>query len=380
MRGVKRAAGTCSQFRPIGALLIALSFFFTSSKALAQSAEANVAGQATPRSILDAVSQNQNELLAREVQSGTSGAGTVGVGAFASGRLKTSENDGLGIRDIVLLPGEPPGVKTFAYRTEEASAFANVVIAIPGTVLGGQLKFSGFVGHNWLSLNLKSNAVKVLDPNQSGSAENGSVIAGWTALWASQGTYALATIVGAWGQTKLVDSVGDCFPGGCNVNRYTYNTTGLIGNFTAGRVVALSASPSGPMLDLRGSVGYTWNDGDRFLNVNGDEFQVKFSTWSGKVAATLFANWALPNSAVLRPFVQGYIRQDWAYHHELAFTQSGTGDRSLTAYDQGHTYPGLDAGLTYAFQNMTLGSAVYVEGSSNERTLGGRVSASWKLN
>ena len=172
----------------------------------------------------------------------------------------------------------------------------------------------------------------------------------------------------------------DCFPGGCNVNRYKYSTTGFISSLTAGQVLTLSTSSSGPMLDFRGSVGYTWNNGDHFLNVNGDEFEVKFSTGTAKVAVTLFANLGLQNNAVLRPFVQGYVRQEWAYHHELAFIQSGTGDRSLSAYDQSHTYPGVDAGLTYAFQNITLGGAAYVEGSSDERTLGGRVSASWKLN
>ena len=173
MRGLRYVAETRCRFRSIGALIVALPFLFTSSNALAQSAEANVASQATARSLIDAVSQNERELIDREVH-GTSGAGTDGVGAFASGRLKTSNHDGLSIRDIVLLPGEPPGLKTFAYKTDETSAFANFAIALPGTVLGGKLKFSGFVGHNWLSLHLKSNAVKVLDPNQRGSAENDS--------------------------------------------------------------------------------------------------------------------------------------------------------------------------------------------------------------
>jgi hypothetical protein len=40
----------------------------------------------------------------------------------------------------------------------------------------------------------------------------------------------------------------------------------------------------------------------------------------------------------------------------------------------------VDAGLTYALGKMTLGAAIYYEGSADERTLGGRLGASWKLN
>ncbi len=49
-------------------------------------------------------------------------------------------------------------------------------------------------------------------------------------------------------------------------------------------------------------------------------------------------------------------------------------------YDQAHVYGGVDAGLSYVHGGMTLGAAVYYEGSSDERTLGGRVGMSWKLN
>jgi hypothetical protein len=379
MCGVWRVAVICYRFPLIGVLFIALPLLLISSNAFAQSSELSVASQATARSILDAVSQNENGLIAGEVHGSTSGAGTVGAGAFSSGRLKTSAHGGLSIRDIVLLPGEAPGVKTFAYATDEASVFANVVATVPGTVLGGQLKFSGFVGYNWLSLHLKSNAVKVLDPDQSGSADNGSVIVGGTALWSMQSSYALATIVGTWGETKLVDTIDDCGNPGCITHRYAFDTSGYIGRVTAGNVFALSASPSGPKLDVRGSVGYTRHNSESFSSFSGNEFKVNFATWTGTAAVTLFANLAMPNDAVLRPYVQGYVRQEFGYNHKLAFTEN-QGPSSLTAYEQSHTYPGLDAGLTYAFQNMTLGGSLYFEGSADEHTLGGRVSASWKLN
>ena len=94
----------------------------------------------------------------------------------------------------------PDGSNASPYDTTESSAFANVVVSVPGTVLGGQMKVSGFVGHNEVSLDLKSNALTVLDPNQSGSACNGSIIAGGTVLWSLRNTYALATLVGTWGK------------------------------------------------------------------------------------------------------------------------------------------------------------------------------------
>jgi hypothetical protein len=183
----------------------------------------------------------------------------------------------------------------FSYSTGEVSAFGNVVVTMPGTVLGGVLKLSGFVGYNGVSLDLKSNAVAILDPNQSGSASNESVIAGGTALWAMQNTYAVATIVGAWGQTTLKDSVDDCgyltppHPNGCNHNRYNFSTAGFIGTVTGGHVFDL-AGASGPKLDLRGSIGYTHMDGDRFNNVAGDQQTYSFSTWTGTAAVTLFSN------------------------------------------------------------------------------------------
>lgn len=338
------------------------------------------ANAATGASLRDAVDQNQKDLIDQEVLGAPSGGAAFGAGAYGSGRLRTSDHDGL----------RPVTPFRFSYETDEASVFANVVMTVPGTVLGGQLKFSGFAGYNWLSLDLKSNAVAVLDPNQFGSARNDSGIAGGTALWAHEGMYALATVVGAWGETRLVDSVDDCFPGGCNVNRYKFDTTGFIGTVTAGKVFDLGGA-SGPKLDLRGSIGYTQTDADPFTNINdgppgpegdgngGFVQEYTFSTWTGTAGVTLFTNMTLENSASLRPYIQGYVRQEWDYRNEIEATKPGE-PFMRGSVDQRHLYGGLDVGLTYAFQNLTLGGSVYVEGSSDEETVGGRLSANWKLN
>ena len=42
--------------------------------------------------------------------------------------------------------------------------------------------------------------------------------------------------------------------------------------------------------------------------------------------------------------------------------------RGTELYDQAHLYGGVDAGLSYILGNMTLGAAIYFEGSSDERT------------
>ena len=45
-----------------------------------------------------------------------------------------------------------------------------------------------------------------------------------------------------------------------------------------------------------------------------------------------------------------------------------------------HTYGGVDLGATYTLGNMTLGAAAYYDMSADDRTFGGRLGASWKLN
>jgi len=143
----------------------------------------------------------------------------------------------------------------------------------------------------------------------------------------------------------------------------------------------LSPSPSGPMLDLRGSVGYTQNLGESFFNHSGDKQTYRFSTWTGTAAATLFATMTLQNSAVLRPYVQGYVRQEWAYSNKLTAEENGGGPLSGVFHsDQAHLYGGADAGLTYSLDKMTVGAAIYYDASADERTVGGRIGMSWKLN
>ena len=289
-----------------------------------------------------------------------------------TGRVRTSDHDGL------------KGSTHYAFSTNEASTFGNIVITVPGTVLGGQVKFSGLVGRNNVSLDLESNAVKVLEPNQSGSASNDSVLVGGTALWALKSTYALATVVGTWGQTTLKDSVDDCGypsppnPTGCNHQRYNFNTAGFIGNLTAGNVFDLGGA-SGPKLDIRGSLGYTQNKGDSFKNVHGDRQNYTFSTWTGTGAATLFSNLTLQDNALLRPYVQGYVRQEFGYRNSFMAVESDNIFLGNFLQTQAHTYGGVDAGLTYTQGNTTVGAAIYYEASADERTLGGRLGMSQKL-
>ena len=359
----------------IGAL-IGLAGVLGAPGAWAQSTIALPMTAATGRSQADAVTQNEKELIDREVLGRSSGGGASagGLTSFSTGRLRGSDHDAL----------RPPAEQPFSYSTTEASAFTNVVVSVPGTVLGGQMKLSGFVGQNDVSLDLKSNSLITLDPNQSGSGRNASVIAGGTALWSSLNTYALVTVVGTWGQTTLKDAVDDCGyssppnPTGCNHNRYNFNTAGLIASLTAGQVFDL-AGPTGPKLDLRGSVGYTHNSGDAFKNVFGDQQEYAFSTWAGTGAATLFSNMALADGAFLRPYIQGYVRQEWGYRAEVEAVRSDGLPLGVTVQQQKHLYGGVDAGLTYSQGDATVGAAIYYEASGDERTLGGRLGFSQKL-
>jgi outer membrane immunogenic protein len=367
----------------IGALLVALPLVLSSGNALAQSSLGAPLSNATGRSLTDAANQNQQELIDREVlggspagrstTSGSGGGATLNV--FGTGRVRGSDHDALRP-----LNGDPSGANgPYPYDTREYSAFGNIVVTLPGTVLGGQMKVSGFVGENSVSLSLKSDSVHILDPNQAGKARNDSMIAGGTVLWSLQNTYALAMVVGSLGQSTLKDTVDDCgHPFGCNDNRYSFSTTGFIGSVTAGHVLDL-AGKSGPKLDLRGSVGYTHSVGDTFTNISSDQQKYTFSTWTGTAGVTLFTNMALQNDALLRPYVMAYVRQEWGYKNELEAVRSDGLFLGNFFYEQKHLYGGVDGGLTYTQGNTTFAAAMYYEGSGSEHTLGGRLGVSQKL-
>jgi hypothetical protein len=383
MRGVVRWSGAGGWLFPIGLLVFSL----LPSGALAQSSVGRAANTATGASLLDAVEQQQNELIQSSgVGSSSGGVGAaIGAGASPTGRLRSSDHDVLKVADPT---------DNFAWSTKEASVFGTGVYTLPGTVLGGQMKVSIFGGHNWLSLEMKNGggAIAPLDADQFGKARNESVIVGGTALWSQKNTYALATFVGMWGDTSLTDSIDDCgvlpAPNTCAIHKYNFNTSGFIGTLTAGQVFPLSKSGTGPMLDLRGSVSYTQSMSDPFLNTHFDlvnnsrqEQTYKFSTWTATAAATLFSNITLQNSALLRPYIQGYVRQEIGYNNKLlVIDQDPTVDPVMVHFDQAHTYGGVDVGATYTLGNMTLGAAAYFDGSADERTFGGRLGASWKLN
>jgi hypothetical protein len=340
------------------------------SGALAQSSVGRAANAATGQSLRDAVEQQQNSFLDSSGVGG--GAAAAGAGAAPTGRLRSSDHDALKLQAEF-----SPDTENFAWRTKEASVFGTGVYTLPGTVLGGQMKVSIFGGHNWLSLEMREGGGNTFSPDQFGKARNESVLVGGTALWSQKNTYVVGTVVGMWGETSLSDAIDFCGP--CVLRRYTFDTSGYIGSLTAGQVFPLSKSPSGPMLDLRAAAGYTQNTGDNFFNHNGDELKFKFSTWTLTASATLFSNIAMPNSALLRPYMQGYVRQEVGYNNK-AFTQKVGDPVLMVHWDQAHTYGGVDVGATYTLGKMTLGAAAYVDGSADELTFGGRLGASWKLN
>jgi hypothetical protein len=371
MGDVWRLSGCWARRWPFALCTFVLLSLALPSGSLAQSSVGQAANAATGQSLRDAVESQQKEMLG---SSGVGGVGAaIGVGAVPSGRLRTSDHEQLKTGK----PPDPDFAPNFDWETREASAFATLVYAVPGTVLGGQMKLTGVVGQNWLSLKMKSNSVFTLDPDQSGKANNESVLFGGSALWSSKNTYLMGTAIGFMGETTLRDAIDHCGP--CVLRRYTFDTSGFVGSFTAGNVFPLSKSPSGPMLDIRGVASYTQNIGDSFFNEFGDQQKYKFSMWTLTGSATLFSNITMANSALLRPYVQTYVRQEVNYSNKLHAIESGS-PGNLNHYEQVHTYGGVDVGLTYTLGNMTLGAAVYFDGSVDETTFGGRLGASWKLN
>jgi hypothetical protein len=354
---------------PIGLFALALTGLALPSGALAQSSVGRAANAATGQSLRDAVEQQQNELLSSSGVGSGSGAGAaIGAGASPTGRLRASDHDAL----------KTTASDRYDWDTREASAFGTFIYQVPGTVLGGQMKLTGVAGQNWLSLKMKSNSQFQLDPTQSGRASNDSFLFGGSALWSQKNTYVMGTVIGFMGETDLKDAIDHC---PCPpVHRYKFDTSGYMGSLTAGNVFPLSKSPSGPMLDIRGLASYTQNTGDSFFNEFGDQQKYKFSMWTLTGSATLFSNIAMANSALLRPYVQTYVRQEVGYNNKLHFIESGGAPAGLVHYEQAHTYGGVDLGATYAVGNMTLGAAAYYDMSADDRTFGGRLGASWKLN
>ena len=141
MRGVWRFAAPCW---PISALLVALTLLFPSASAIAQSSLGAPLNGATARSLADAVGQNENELIGREVLGGppggvpagrgtssSSGGAATPLNTFSTGRVRGSDHDALTSSPP---GGGPSGNGPFPYDTREYSTFGNVVVTVPGTV------------------------------------------------------------------------------------------------------------------------------------------------------------------------------------------------------------------------------------------------------
>ena len=369
------------------AVALAAITFAPSTGALAQSGIGRAANAATGQSLRDAVEQVQRDLADQQAQGTKAGSGEGssgalgGFNAFPSGRLRSSHHDEL---------REPPGSpNNYAWTTREASAFVTGVYSIPGTVLGGQMKVGILGGENWLSLKLRNSATDTLDTanGQFGKASNESSLFGANVLWSKGSSYALATIVGFWGETHLTDAIDFCGTPGpgtqCTARRYNFDTGGYVASLTGGHVFALSGRPDGLMLDIRGVATYTDHTGAGFLNFQGDFQKYWFSVGTLTGSATLFMNLPMSGSALLRPYVQGYVRQEIGYNNKLYFDfldPAEVPNAAARHWDQAHTYGGVDLGVSYVKGNMTLGSSIYFDASSDEHTFGGRVGVSWKLN
>jgi hypothetical protein len=91
----------------------------------------------------------------------------------------------------------------------------------------------------------------------------------------------VGTIVGMWGETRLVNGV-DNTP---SIDRCSFNTSGFTRSSTAAHVFDLGGA-SGPKLDFRGN-GYTNHEGDWFNAAFDHKQRYTFSTWTGTGMATL---------------------------------------------------------------------------------------------
>src|SRR5262245_5921275 len=148
--GTSASAPACWRRWWVGTAVTGLALVLSAPEALAQSSLGAPLNAATASSLNDAVRQNEKQLIDREVFGAGAGSAS-GLSAFSTGRLRGSDHDALRSVNGDINNQNGP----YPYDTIEYSTFGNVVVAIPGTVLGGQVKLSGFVGHNVVSLDLK---------------------------------------------------------------------------------------------------------------------------------------------------------------------------------------------------------------------------------
>jgi len=300
-----------------------------------------------------------------------------GAGAFASGRLRSSSHDGFSTS-----PNFGPPGSTYAFDTTESSAFVTGFYKIPGTVLGGgSLAFAGLIGANNLDMEMRPNRANPFPAKgQIGSAENESLLYGGNVVWSYNLTYVSAMVVGHSGNTDLTDK----FLGPGNFVRFSYDTSGVIGNLVVGQVVPLGAGPNALKLDLRGSLGYVKNEGDAYdqkVPLPGIKLFTSsdFEATSVAFSPMLFMDFNA-GGGVMRPYIQATVRKFIDYENTTTLTDGTGAILDKFFFNESHLYYNVELGYSFNSGNWSVGAAYYVDFSDDVMTNGGRVTASLKLN
>jgi hypothetical protein len=280
---------------------------------------------------------------------GRGAAGTSGLGVFVgpTGKLRTTDHDGLREKNS--------GLKTGSFEVDEGSVFGNVSYDIPGTVFGGKVRVSALAGYVTLDQEAGDDATSPSKTEIDGFMYGGSY------LWSQGSFYTMSVIIGLTSEADTVNIGGS----------YSYDIDGYYSNSVVGNTF-----DAGPLkFDLRGGVGYYDLDGGSFIvPLTTTLFNADAAAWNASLTGTLFSIIELEGGGVMRPYILA------AYKHVFDEEIDVKGAGGPVSYEQAEDYGKVELGADLVQGAMTFGGAAYTEFSADENTFGGRLGVSVKFN
>jgi hypothetical protein len=271
-----------------------------------------------------------------------------GPDEFPTGRLRETWDGGLRVDG---------GGKTNAFTIGEASVFGSTFIAVPGEVLGGNLRLTTFFGNSEFAVNFGSEGKGQIDAD----------FLGGSAYWSSGANYAMLTLVGVIAEAKL-SSAADSY----NIYGGAVNVTG--GHvFELGTTAPISGTPV--KLDARAGLTYSSLSGSSFTDINSVQNSSGLNGWSATGSITLYTDIQEAAGQLLRPYVKAEIRQQLSYDNLVDSSFFGR-----INFLQDSTLGVGEIGFDYKMQSVTFNGSVYGDGAGDRATVGAKFGARWTIN
>ncbi|MGQ0673008.1 MAG: hypothetical protein ACT4N2_09045 [Hyphomicrobium sp.] len=281
-----------------------------------------------------------------------------GMSLGPTGRVRYISHDGLVERSS--------GIRGDGFETEEGSVFANVNYDVPGSVMGGRLRFGLLVGYDSMRVDMDAG------PQGAGSytaskTEFDTLFYGGSYTWSMGNFYSLTLLIGLNGEAEnTTASAIDA-----SIRKTSTDIDGYISNNVIGYVFDLAG---GFKFDLRGGLGSSKASTDAaFSPVFLANISAGSSQWNGSITTNFYTVMNLSNGSVMRPYVLATYRHIFDEEIEL------TGLAETVHFSQADDYGRVEFGADVVQGAFTFGGAVYTESSADEDTIGLRLGASVKF-